>query len=84
MSEENTGYMISDVPVEQLSYEQAFKELEGIVDSLESEEHTLDIAMKLYERGQVLAGYCAHLLDKADLKIQSLRGDELEEFIPPE
>lgn len=84
MSEEISANIIPDVPVEQLSYEQAFMELEGIVDALESAEHTLDIALKLYERGQALAGYCAQLLEKADLKIQSLRADDLEEFIPPE
>lgn len=84
MSEEDSRYTLSDLPLEQLSYEQAFNELEGIVAALESEEHTLDMAMKLYERGQELAGYCAQLLEKADLKIQSLRGEVLEDFISPD
>ena len=49
-------------PVEELSYEQAYKELEEIVSALESEEQTLDAALALYERGQALARRCAGLV----------------------
>ena len=64
-------------PVEELTYEQAYAELEGIVAALESEERTLDEAIAQYERGQVLAKHCAALLDKAELKVQQLSGDEM-------
>ena len=67
----------SPTPVEELTYEQAYAELEGIVDALEGEERTLDEAIAQYERGQALAKYCAGLLDKAELKVQQLSGDEL-------
>ena len=72
----------SQVPVEQLSYEQAFAELEQIVAALESEEHPLEQALSLFERGQALARYCAALLDQADLKVQQLSGEDLIDLSP--
>lgn len=70
--------------VEELTYEQAFAELETIVTALESNEQPLDEALSLFERGQTLARHCADLLDKADLKVQQLAGDELVDFDPQE
>lgn len=70
-------------PVEQLSYEQAFAELESSVAALESGQHPLDEALRLFDRGQELVRYCASLLDKAELKVQRLSGEALEEFTPP-
>ncbi len=67
----------STTPVEELTYEQALAELEGIVAALESGDHALESALAFYERGQALARYCARLLEQAELKIQSLSGDEL-------
>lgn len=61
--------------VEDLSYEAAFSELEAIVIALESEGHPLDESLSLYERGQVLATYCALLLEKAELKVRALGSD---------
>lgn len=55
-----------------LSYEQAFSELESIVETLESEQKPLDESLKLYERGQLLVQYCMALLDQADLRIRQL------------
>ena len=43
----------SPKPVEELSYEEAFAELETIVNVLEGEQNPLDEAMSLFERGQV-------------------------------
>jgi exodeoxyribonuclease VII small subunit len=69
-------------PVEELSYEQAFTELESIVADLESEEHNLDDALALFERGQALAKHCTTLLDKAELKVQQISGEELTPYDP--
>ncbi|HEX9027530.1 MAG TPA: exodeoxyribonuclease VII small subunit [Anaerolineales bacterium] len=71
-------------PVTQLTYEQAFAELEQIVTALESDESALDNALKLFERGQELAHYCASLLDQAELKVQQISGEELIPFSPEE
>ncbi len=59
-----------------LSYEQAFKELESIVETLESEQKPLDESLQLYERGQLLVQYCMALLDQADLRIRQLNPNQ--------
>jgi exodeoxyribonuclease VII small subunit len=69
-------------PVDQLSYEQAFHELEGIIDALESNDQTLESTLALFERGQALARHCANLLDQAELKVQQISGEELVDFTP--
>jgi exodeoxyribonuclease VII small subunit len=69
-------------PVEELTYEQAFAELETIVSELETDNSSLEAVMALFERGQELARYCTRLLDQADLKIQQLSGGNLTEFEP--
>lgn len=62
----------SSIPVEELSYEQAFAALEAVVSTLESEKRPLDEAMTLFERGQALAQRCASLLEQAELRIRQL------------
>lgn len=58
--------------VDQLSYEQALKELDDILAELESESRGLDETMSLYERGRALIQHCQKLLDQADLKVAQL------------
>ncbi len=67
-------------PIEELNYEEALAELEGIVETLENEQNPLDEAMRLFERGQALAARCGELLESARLKVQKLAGESLEEF----
>jgi len=55
-----------------LSYEQAFKELEQMIETLETEQKPLDESLKVYERGQLLLQYCSALLDQADLRIRQV------------
>ncbi len=66
--------------LEELTYEQAFSELEKIVAALESGEKPLEESMTLFERGQALAKRCTELLDKAELKVQALSGETLVNF----
>lgn len=66
--------------VEELSFEEAFSELENIVVSLETGEQTLEEALAMYERGQALARHCTSLLDQAELKVKQLSGETLLEF----
>jgi len=72
--------MTKPKPIEELTYEEAFAELEMIVAALESEQRPLDEAMTLFERGQALAKRCAELLDQAELKVRMLSGGELTDF----
>lgn len=66
--------------VEDLTYEEALAELEGIVEALEGEQNPLDEAMKLFERGQALIVRCSRLLESAQLKVQKLAGESLVDF----
>lgn len=66
---------------DELTYEQAFAELEGILSALETEQRPLEEAMALFERGQVLVKRCAELLDKAEIKVRQLSGEELTSLV---
>lgn len=63
------------VELKDLSYEQAFQELEAIVTSLENNQGSLDESMALFERGQKLAEHCANLLENAELKVRELNAE---------
>ncbi len=63
--------------IEKKTYEQAFAELESIVSILESNQRSLDQAMALFERGQALAQHCTNLLDRAELKVRQLSGEDM-------
>ncbi len=62
-------------PIVDLTFEQAFAELEESVRALERGDLPLEESLALYERGQGLAAYCARLLDEAELKVQQIESD---------
>jgi exodeoxyribonuclease VII small subunit len=70
--------------VTELTFEQAFQELEEIIRQLEAGQLALDGALLLFERAQALAARCGALLDSAELKVRQLvpkeGGYELEDF----
>jgi len=57
---------------DELSFEQAQKELEGIVERLERGEVGLDEAIALWERGEELYRLCSGQLDAAHGRIEEL------------
>lgn len=59
-------------PPEKLNYEQAFEELEALVERLESGELALEESLALFERGQALSARCSELLEQAELKLRQL------------
>jgi exodeoxyribonuclease VII small subunit len=63
---------VTVTPVEELTYEQAYAELDGIVALLEQEQTDLEATIAWFERGQVLAKHCQDLLDQADLRVRTL------------
>jgi len=65
----------------QLSYEDAFQELDATVIQLEDGELPLEEALKLFERGQKLASRCNELLEKAELKLRKLMPDDSGDFV---
>jgi exodeoxyribonuclease VII small subunit len=67
-------------PIDKLTYEQAYAELETVVGALEKGDQSLDEALALFERGRGLTKHCEELLDKAELRIRTLSGETIEPF----
>jgi len=60
-----------------LSYEEAYQQLEKILQALESGDLPLEESLKLYELGAALATYCARKLDEAELRVRQWQpGDQ--------
>jgi exodeoxyribonuclease VII small subunit len=57
---------------ENLTFEQAYAQLEEVVARLESGDLTLEESVTLYERGQQLARLCGEMLDSAELRVQQI------------
>lgn len=62
-----------------LTYEQAYKKLEEILEKLESKNASLDESLSLYEEGISLYKYCNKLLDDATFRISKFNKLGVEE-----
>ncbi len=58
--------------IKDLSFEQALKELEGIVSRLERGDVALEESITIYERGEALRGHCDRVLKQAEARIEKL------------
>jgi exodeoxyribonuclease VII small subunit len=58
--------------VKAMSFETALKELEGIVQKLESGQAPLQESIAIYERGQALKDHCEGLLKAAEARIEKI------------
>ncbi len=54
----------------ELSYENAIKELEEIIEKLSAGNASLDDMMKLYERGTALTKHCQTILDAYEKRLE--------------
>lgn len=70
--------------LENLDYEAAYAELEGLLDRMEAGEMTLEASLTAYERGVKLARHCQAALRQADLKVMKLTEDNLLEDLDPD
>jgi len=61
-----------------LTFEQAFQQLEEVVRQLESGELPLEQSLALFEQGMVLAKFCENKLDEAEQKVHQLVGADSE------
>lgn len=68
------------------SFEEAWAELEAVLERLEGGDLSLDDSVALFERGRSLAAHCQGLLDKAELRVRQLSGEAVgdEDALPPE
>ena len=69
---------------EELSFEQALEELDGLVRKMESGELGLDDSIAAYRRGAELARYCQTRLSAAEQEIRKLDNDVLKALEPDE
>jgi len=58
--------------IDSLSFEDAIKELELIVESLENGSIGLEESITKYERGEALKVHCNNLLNKAEARIEKI------------
>ena len=66
---------MSDQPVDQMTFEQAMKELESVVGKLERGDVPLDESIALYERGALLKARCEAKLKEAEEKVAAITLD---------
>lgn len=62
----------TETAIEELSFEAALKELEGIVSRLEQGAVDLEDSIVLYERGQALKGHCEKKLKAAESRLEKI------------
>jgi exodeoxyribonuclease VII small subunit len=62
-------------PMEELTFEEAFQQLEEAVAALQDGQLSLEEALAYFERGMKLAQYCNDLLQRAELRVQQLSVD---------
>ena len=63
---------MADTDIKKMSFEQALKELEGIVEKLERGEAPLEESITIYERGAALKAHCESKLKDAQLKVEKI------------
>lgn len=59
-------------PVEDLSFEEALRELEQVVSQLERGDVALEASIALYERGAALKAHCEARLAAAQARIEQI------------
>ncbi|NOC47027.1 MULTISPECIES: exodeoxyribonuclease VII small subunit [unclassified Ruegeria] len=66
---------MTQTPVDQMTFEQAMKELEAVVGQLERGDVALDQSIALYERGAALKKRCEDELKRAEEKVAAITLD---------
>ena len=68
--------------LEKLTFEEAMKELEKLVDSLDQGDVSLDDAIATYDRGSQLKDYCQKKLHEAKMKVETIQLADNVETVP--
>ena len=63
---------MTEKPIEQMTFEEALAELEGVVARLERGDVALDESIALYERGAALRKRCQDKLAEAEEKVSRI------------
>ena len=71
-----------DDPLEKMTFEDAMKELENLVDSLDKGDVSLDEAIAAYDRGSQLKDHCQKKLNEAKMKVETIQSSGENNVIP--
>ena len=71
-----------DDPLEKMTFEDAMKELENLVDSLDKGDVSLDEAIAAYDRGSQLKDHCQKKLNEAKMKVETIQSSGESNVIP--
>ena len=63
---------MTDRPVAEMTFEDAMRELEGVVGKLERGDVALEDSIALYERGAALKAHCEAKLKSAEEKVAKI------------
>ncbi|MEJ6390021.1 exodeoxyribonuclease VII small subunit [Gymnodinialimonas ulvae] len=66
---------MAETPIEEMSFEDAIRELEKVVTQLDRGEVALEDSIKLYERGAALKARCEAKLKEAEEKVAQITLD---------
>ena len=69
-------------PLEEMTFEDAMKELENLVDSLDKGDVSLDEAIAAYDRGSQLKDHCQKKLNEAKMKVETIQSSGDSNVIP--
>jgi exodeoxyribonuclease VII small subunit len=72
--------MANEKAIDTLTFEEAYAELQALVETLENEQRPLEESMRIYERGQALIKHCGVLLEKAQLQVSKIEGEQITAF----
>ena len=67
---------MSNIELEKLTFEEAIKELELLVDSLDKGDISLDEAIAAYDRGSQLKDHCQKKLNEAKMKVETIQSSD--------
>jgi exodeoxyribonuclease VII small subunit len=73
--------MVND-PLEKMTFEDAMKELENLVDALDKGDVSLDEAIAAYDRGSQLKDHCQKKLNEAKMKVETIQSSGESNVIP--
>ena len=68
--------------LKKLTFEEALRELEKLVDSLDKGDVSLDEAIAAYDRGSQLKDYCQKKLQEAKMKVDTIQSSDNFDTIP--
>ena len=63
---------MADTPIQEMSFEAALGELEGIVQKLERGDAKLEESIAIYQRGAALKAHCEGKLRDAQMKAEKI------------